>query len=77
MGSSVALGLLILALLAVFVWLAGRPRSPRADTEAARGADVDEDVLADAEDEVQDLDSFATPEDAEDQLPDWGPGAPK
>jgi hypothetical protein len=76
-GSSVALGLLILALLVVFVWLAGRPRSPRADAEAARGPDVDDGALADAENEVQELDSFATPEDAEDQLPDWGPGAPK
>ncbi len=77
MGSSIALGLLILAILVILVWLAGRPRASRTDAEPSRGSDVDEDVLTDAEDEVQELDSFATPEDAEDQLPDWGPGAPK
>ena len=39
--------------------------------------DVDRDVLESAEQEVRDLDAFSAPEDAEDELPDWGPGAPR
>ena len=27
--------------------------------------------------EVRDVDALASPEDAEEDLPDWGPGAPK
>jgi hypothetical protein len=38
------------------------------------GIERDEDELRAAEEEVRDLDAFATPEDAEEQLPDWGPG---
>ena len=38
------------------------------------GMERDEDELRAAEEEVRDLDAFATPEDAEEQLPDWGPG---
>jgi hypothetical protein len=37
----------------------------------------DEEELAQAEDEVRGLDAMATPEDAAEQLPDWGPGAPR
>ena len=36
----------------------------------------DPDVLEDAETEVRDLDAMASPEDADDALSDWGPGAP-
>lgn len=38
---------------------------------------VDREVLEAAEEEVRELDAFSTPEDADDELPDWGPGAPK
>lgn len=37
----------------------------------------DDEELAQAEDEVRGLDAMATPEDAEKQLPDWGPGVPR
>ena len=37
----------------------------------------DEVELAQAEDEVRSLDAMATPEDAAEHLPDWGPGAPR
>lgn len=37
----------------------------------------DENDLAQAEAEVRDLDVSTTPEAAEQQLPDWGPGAPR
>lgn len=33
--------------------------------------------LAKAEEEVRDLDVMATPEDATQALPDWGPGVPR
>lgn len=36
----------------------------------------DPDELARAEHEVRDLDAFASPEDAQQDLPDWGPGVP-
>ena len=37
----------------------------------------DEQELASAEEEVRSLDALATPEDAAQHLPDWGPGAPR
>jgi hypothetical protein len=37
----------------------------------------DEEELAEAEEEVRDLDVMATPEDATQALPDWGPGVPR
>jgi hypothetical protein len=42
-----------------------------------RSPDVDEEELAQAEDELRQLDAGATPEEAEEELDDWGPGAPK
>jgi hypothetical protein len=38
---------------------------------------VDREILNEAEDEVRDLDAFTSPEEADDDLPDWGPGVPK
>jgi len=52
------------------VWLVRRRGARGMD-----GMERDEDELRAAEEEVRDLDAFATPEDAEEQLPDWGPGA--
>jgi hypothetical protein len=37
----------------------------------------DEVELAEAEEEIQDLDVMLTPEDATQALPDWGPGVPR
>jgi len=59
-------------LLVAIVWLIRRPVRPAADPD-----DRDAEALADAEREVRDLDALATPEDATDQLPDWGPGTPR
>jgi hypothetical protein len=75
MPSPITLFLALLVAGAV-VWLVRRIRH---GTTARRrdDADVDRDVLEAAEREVRDLDAFSTPEDAEDQLPDWGPGAPR
>ena len=51
--------------------LRARPARPAHDD------DVDRDVLEAAEEEVRDLGAFTAPEDADDELPDWGPGAPR
>ena len=64
---------LIIALVALP--LGKRERVDSLLTELDRTEDEDE--LAQAEDEVRDLDVLTTPEDAEQQLPDWGPGAPR
>jgi hypothetical protein len=67
---------LALLLAGAVLWLVRRTR--RAATVRRRDdADVDRDVLEAAEREVRDLDAFSTPDDAEDHLPDWGPGAPR
>ncbi len=73
--SSVSLAVLVLLLLAVLVWFTRKPGGFR----PSRPGPVADDpaTLEDAEEEVRDLDAFATPEDAEDDLPDWGPGVPR
>ena len=76
--SGAGLGVVIVLLLAALYALL-RPGSP--DQPATGGvhvAGVDEAELAEAERELdEDLAPDATPEDAEDDLEDWGPGAPK
>lgn len=72
MSTSVSLGLLLAVILGVFLWLVGDPRR-KEDTQADDG---DSETQA-AEDEVRDVDAFTSPEEAEEELPDWGPGAPK
>lgn len=66
--------IILLALLAVLYWFVRRPARAPAGT---RRGDVDEEILSAAEDEVRDVDTFAAPQDAEEELRDWGPGAPK
>jgi hypothetical protein len=65
------LGITLLALIGAIAWFARRPR------HHASPDDRDVETLAEAEREVRDLDAFASPEDAEDELHDWGPGAPR
>ncbi len=79
MTASLGLVLLLLALAAALAWFfAGPGRSSRVDPDRAAGdAATDLEELAEAEDEVRDVDAFASPEQAEEELPDWGPGAPK
>lgn len=76
MGGTTGLVFVILLVVAALVWLVGRPR-PAVSQEDAEDADVDREILEETEDEVRDLDAFTSPEDAEDDLPDWGPGVPK
>jgi len=62
---------LVLLVIGAVLWLTrSRRTQPTHDS-------VDRDMLEDAEKEVQGLSTFATPDDAEDELQDWGPGAPK
>lgn len=76
MGSSLSLVLLLAVLAAAFAWLLGRPRR-RGPADPGRDEDIDREELEQAESELEDLDALASPEDAEEDLPDWGPGAPK
>ena len=64
------LGITLLALIGAIAWFTRRPR------HRTRPDDRDEETLEDAEREVRDLDAFTAPEDAQDELHDWGPGAP-
>ncbi len=76
MGSTVGLVFLILLVAAVLAWLVGRPRGA-VNGEDGEEANVDRQILEEAEDELRDLDAFASPDEADDHLPDWGPGAPR
>ncbi len=77
MSSQVAVSVMIIALSALLAWILRVP-SGQADASPETGeSDIDYDELGAAESEVQDLDAFASPDDADDDLHDWGPGAPK
>lgn len=65
----------VMALLVVVGAVAWMLRRPSRTADA--GHDRDDDELHAAEREVRDLPSHATPDDAGEHLPDWGPGAPK
>jgi hypothetical protein len=67
------LALLALAVLGWLVQRARRTPGPRTDPSEQ----IDRDVLEQAEEEVRGLGTFTTPETAEDELPDWGPGTPR
>jgi hypothetical protein len=67
----VGLGIVLVALI---VGLLTMLRAPRRSTGPD---DRDTEVLEAAEREVRDLGALKSPEDAADELDDWGPGAPK
>ncbi len=75
MSVLVVLILAALLILLVALPLGKRERVNQLLTELDRDDAADE--LADAEEEVRDLDVMTGPEDAEQHLPDWGPGAPR
>ncbi len=77
--TSASIAIVIIALAAVLLWFLGRPSHPgrRISEHAERDQNLDHEVLAEAEQEVRDLDPLASPEEAEEELPDWGPGAQK
>ncbi len=79
MTSPLALIVLLAALAAGLAWLLTGGRLPhRAKPgDVVADPDTDHEVLSEAEEEVRGVDAFASPDDAEEDLPDWGPGAPK
>jgi hypothetical protein len=60
----------LLALIGGLLVLLRRPAHP------PEPDDRDQDALQEAEREVRDLGAMTSPEDADDELTDWGPGAP-
>jgi hypothetical protein len=65
----------MLLLAATLAWLL-RPGHRKGEGGGEDSVE-DPEMLEEAERELEDLDAFSTPEDAEQDLPDWGPGAPK
>lgn len=61
-----------LLLAALAVRLVRSPSRPPADPGG-----IDREELDAAEREVRDLDALTSPEEANEQMPDWGPGAPR
>jgi len=74
MTPALATGLVGGALLILLIWLLV-PTARRDQNLALREDDPEE--LEAAEEEMRELDVFTTPDEADDHLPDWGPGAPK
>jgi len=66
------LGLLLIVAV-IGWWLRRAGRLNRSDPDE----DIDRDLLDEAEEEVRDLGTFTTPDEADDELPDWGPGTAK
>ena len=64
--------LIVVLILAVLLVI---PRAPSATSQSS--AVEDEEELSRAEEDLADLDAMITPEEATEELPDWGPGAPK
>lgn len=73
MTNGMATFIVALGIVALIVWIFSSKRG----VIAPPSGDVDAETLAEAEREVRDLDAFTGPDEADDQLPDWGPGAPK
>ena len=68
------IGVVIAVLAGVLLFLLlAPPSSARRRTVESR---LGEETVA-SEQEMRDLDALTTPEDADGELPDWGPGAPK
>lgn len=66
----IGLGIALLALIGGLLVLLRPARS-------SKPRDRDDAVLEEAEREVRDLKATTTPDEADDQLEDWGPGAPR
>ena len=74
-GTGIGALLLVAALAAIaFRWLLeGKHDNSATDTDP----DIDYEELDQAEREVRDLDSDVRPDEADEELNDWGPGAPR
>ncbi len=66
-----------LLLILVFSILLVVPRRAPHGRRSRSAEDIDEDALERAESELEGLSALATPDDVDDELPDWGPGVPK
>ena len=74
MSSEVAITLALIAGSGILIWILRSPGEQPSGTILRDEIDLDE--LAAAEQDVQELDAFTTPEEADEELRDWGPGAP-
>jgi hypothetical protein len=74
MSSEIAITLAIVSASGILIWLLRTPADSSSGTILRDDIDIDE--LMAAEEEVQDLDAFTQPEEADEELRDWGPGAP-
>ncbi len=72
-----SLAILLALLVAALIWFFRRPDQPVPEDPDTEDDDIDFQVLDEAETEVRDVDAFTTPDEAEGELRDWGPGAPK
>jgi len=69
---------LFVVLLSVVLLLAVLLVIPRRPTATSQSSSIeDEAELTRAEEDLADLDVMTTPEEAIEELPDWGPGAPR
>ncbi len=66
-------GVIVVVLGGALAWLLLAPSAAR----RAHRDEVDTEMLEAAEDEVRDLGMQVSPEDVDDELPDWGPGVPQ
>jgi hypothetical protein len=75
----VSLLVILLVLILALSLLLVVPRKSRSASlrSGVRDDQIDREVLGEAEEELEGLSASARPEDADDELPDWGPGAPK
>ena len=77
MNAGIAVVLMLVAMSALLAWMLRTPRDPGASQHPEMNDDIDYQQLREAEEEVQDLDAFTSPDDADEELRDWGPGTPR
>lgn len=75
MSSEIAITLAMISASGILVWLLRTPADSSSSGTVLRD-DIDIDELMAAEEEVQELDAYTQPEEADEELRDWGPGAP-
>ena len=64
--------ILVVAAIATALW-----RRLNSNRTVSKNEDIDEKILSEAESELDDVSAFSSPEEAAEEIPDWGPGAPK
>lgn len=76
MSGTGVLGMTLLVLVGFMIWIFSRSHETTADRHADSDS-VDANELSRAEEELSDLDWQTGPDEADEELPDWGPGVPK